>query len=36
MDRKNKVWLIILVVLLIIAVIGVVIIRGQLTESEAN
>ena len=36
MDRKNKVWLIILVVLLILAVVGVVVIRGRLTESEAN
>lgn len=36
MDRKNKVWLIVLIVLLILAVAGMVISRNQLADSQAQ
>lgn len=36
MDRKNKVWLIVLIVLLVLAVAGMVVSRNQLTDKQAE
>ena len=36
MDRKNKVWLIVLIVLLILSVAGMVFSRNQLSAKEAE
>lgn len=36
MDRKNRIWLIVLLVLFVAAIIGVIVVRGQLTASQAN
>ena len=34
MDRKNKVWLIVLIVLLILAMAGMIVSRNQLADSQ--
>ena len=36
MDRKNKVWLIVLILLLILAVAGMIVSRNQLADSQAQ
>lgn len=36
MDRKNKVWLIVLIVLLIAALVGIVVVKNQLSAREAD
>ena len=36
MDRKNRVWLIVLIVLLIAAIVGLVLVKNQWDESESN
>ena len=36
MDRKNRVWLIVLIVLLIAAVTGMILVKNRLSASETN